>query len=85
MVEPRIVPPGRTDPRFVPACIHLRCKTQFYRDADQDQPPGMIADSPTLSYWCARTEDFTGPDRDGCDPRRCQHARACFEGPRGLG
>lgn len=72
---------GPQAPRFVPACVHLRAKTQYYRQADRRQPPGMIADSETLTYWCARTQDHVGPDHEGCDPRRCQSARACFAAP----
>ncbi len=68
--------------RFVPACVHLQTKTRFYRPEDQDQPPGWIADSETLSYWCGKTEDHVGPDRDGCDPDSCQAGRACYEAPR---
>lgn len=77
-------PSGAPPPRFVGACTLLRTKTMYYRAADQEQPPGMIADSPTLSYWCGRTHDHIGPDRDGCDPRRCQAARACFVPPPAL-
>ncbi|TAH39755.1 MAG: hypothetical protein EYC70_02915 [Planctomycetota bacterium] len=73
--------PGMQAPRFVAACVHLRTKTQYYRAADRGQPPGMIADSATLSYWCAETQDHIGPDRDGCDPRRCQASRPCYSAP----
>ena len=81
MVEPDVVPFGAKEPRFVRACVHLRTKTQYYREADQEQPPGVIADSDTLSYWCAKTHDHIGPDRDGCCPESCQSARACYEDP----
>ena len=75
---PQDVPHDAPAPRFVPACIHLRSKTQSYRPEDMDQPPGMIADSPTLSYWCGITQDFVGPDRKGCSTSRCQAGRSCY-------
>ncbi|HEX9794939.1 MAG TPA: hypothetical protein VGC54_13235 [Planctomycetota bacterium] len=78
--EPHI-PHGMPAPRFVPACAQLRTKTQYYRPEDQAQPPGLIADSDTLSYWCAQTQDHVGPDLDGCDPRRCQITRSCYQAP----
>ncbi len=79
MVNREEFPFGAEPPRFVRACIHLRAKTQYYRFADQEQPPGMIAQSDTLAYWCALTEDHIGPDQEGCDPRRCQADRACHD------
>lgn len=76
-----MVDPAGPAPRFVPACVHLRTKTQYYREEDQDQPPGMIAESDGLNYWCEKTGDFIGPDRKACRPSLCGRARACFEGP----
>ncbi|KAA3608680.1 MAG: hypothetical protein DWQ01_11285 [Planctomycetota bacterium] len=71
--------PDERRPRFVRACAHLRTKTQYYRLEDQQQPPGMIADSPTLCYWCALTEDPVGPDGQGTSPGGCQASRSCHE------
>lgn len=65
-------------PVFVPACVYLRTKTQYYRVEDMDQAPGMIADSQNLCYWCALTEDPVGPDRQSTAPDQCQQHRRCF-------
>lgn len=80
--ESDVIPWGAPpQPRFVPACTHLRAKTQYYRRADMEQPAGWIAESETLGYWCGRTHDYVGPDQRGCDPRRCQAGRRCYAAP----
>ncbi len=80
MVDPE---QGR-EPVYVRACVHLRTKTQFYRPQDMDQPPGVIADSDVLAYFCDQTQDHIGPDRKTCSPSRCQRARDCFASGVGL-
>ncbi len=86
MVDPTMEPDRETSfgapaPRFVRACVQLRAKSMYYRAEDQAQPPGMVADSDTNGYWCALTQDSTGPDQAACTPGGCQPGRGCFVPP----
>lgn len=59
----------------MPCCVHLRCKTLYYRP---DERIGKLHDSDTQAYWCSLTLDPQGPDGGDARPRRCQGGRACF-------
>lgn len=68
------------DPEPRICCVHLRCKSMFYR---VDERPGLLHWSNSMGYWCAVTNDTVGPDGDGARHPVCQQGRGCFApGPR---
>jgi hypothetical protein len=65
---------GVTGEREFPAdaCRHLRCKAMYYA--------GRLPQiSDTTCFWCLRTMDALGPDREAVDDRRCMPGRECYE------
>jgi hypothetical protein len=60
-----------------PCCIHLCCKTMYYRP---DERPGRLHTSDTQTYWCDKTLERVGPDGEIATPTVCDQARRCFQG-----
>jgi hypothetical protein len=44
-----------------------------------DERPGRLHYDESMTYWCDRTNDPIGPDRDIATHPLCQHGRKCFE------
>lgn len=63
-----------SDPR--PCCVHLRCKSMYYRP---DERPGLLHSSDRQVYWCGQTLEPLGPDDQSVAPSLCGAARGCFE------
>ncbi len=58
-----------------PCCVHLRCKSMYYRD---DERPGLAHDDESMGFWCDLTSDPIGPDRTVASHKACQAGRSCF-------
>ena len=67
------VPPA---PKFVRACVHLRCKSMYYTDVER---PGLLHESEVMMYWCNHSQESIGCDGGDCDPHACQGHRECAE------
>lgn len=63
----------KTDP--MPCCIHLRCKSMYYRS---DERPGRLHDSDVMPHYCLRTHNPVGPDDRDARPTMCQPGRSCY-------
>jgi len=44
-----------------------------------DERPGRLHYDESMTYWCDRTNDPIGPDRDIATHPKCQPGRKCFE------
>jgi hypothetical protein len=70
---------AETEP--MPCCVELRCKS-FYTELDER--PGLLRDEEAMGYWCLKTQEPLGPDRELARHCTCQPGRGCFEaGPTG--
>ncbi len=59
-----------------PCCVHLRCKSMFYR---ADERPGLLHHEDAMTYWCEHTNTPLGPDDEGVVHPECQSGRACYK------
>lgn len=55
-------------------CKHLRCKEMYYGAHGQQDESAF----PQV-YWCAKTLESYGPDKDGADSEECCEGRTCYE------
>jgi hypothetical protein len=54
-------------------CRFLRSKEMYH------QAPGAPEDAFSAgAYWCIRTQEGFGPDKDPADPAECCPGRPCF-------
>lgn len=60
--------------RALPCCLHLRCKSMYYRP---DERPGKLHVEDAMGYWCVKTHEPIGPDGELADHGRCQPGRGC--------
>lgn len=67
---------GDTMAQATPCCVHLRCKSMYYRG---DERPGMLHHENAMTYWCAKTNEDVGPDGEAVLHLQCQAGRACHE------
>lgn len=52
-------------------CRYLRCKEMYYQAPDDDEFAGG-------AFWCERTQEPFGPDREVCGKKQCCAGRTCY-------
>ncbi|MBI4612936.1 MAG: hypothetical protein HY720_04940 [Planctomycetes bacterium] len=79
--------PAATTPvpirKTTPCCTHLLCKKKFAGEKHRALAPrDPMDDHLDHYYWCARTMDVLGPDKEIASESACDPSRECFEGER---
>ncbi len=63
--------------RLERSCLHLRHKLMYVDE--RQRVPGWVDDSSdTRVFFCVKTQESLGPDRQPVDPRLCTPDRNCF-------
>ena len=58
-------------------CDNIRHKL-MYVDERHDHPGFIDAESDTRIYWCVKTQESLGPDREPVHPDACTPGRSCY-------
>ena len=63
--------------RLEPSCLHLRHKLMYVDE--RQRTPGLVDDSSdTRVFFCVKTQESLGPDREPVDPKLCTPDRSCY-------
>lgn len=62
-------------------CRHLRCKEMYLTHADPSAQPKKTPEQAWAekAFWCLKTFQAFGPDRENCGAEECPPSRSCYE------